>query len=125
MSEKERDCALFLEDMLTAIQKIDSYMAGFTFEEFSGNDMAIDAVIRPFEIIGEAANNVPKRLRSKYPGVEWREAVGFRNVLAHHYFGIDVEAIWDTVKKNLPALKKHILEVLEFERLGRTAPESK
>lgn len=112
MSEEGRDYTLFLEDILDAIQKIEDYTKDFSFEMFRNNNMVVDAVIRNFEVIGEAANHIPKEIEKKYPNVEWKEAVGFRNVLIHDYFGIDVEAVWDTIKNNLPSLKKHIAEAL-------------
>ena len=70
--------------------------------------MVIDAVLRNLEVIGEAAKNIPKNIREKYPEVEWTEAIGFRNVLIHDYFGVDIEAVWDTIKKNIPEFKNHI-----------------
>jgi uncharacterized protein with HEPN domain len=112
MSDEGRDYTLFLEDILDAIQKIEEYTKDLLFETFRNNNMAVDAVIRNFEVIGEAANHIPKEIQEKYPDVEWKEAVGFRNVLIHDYFGIDVEAVWDTIMNNLPSLKKHILEAL-------------
>ncbi len=77
--------------------------------------MAIDAVIRNFEVIGEAGNNIPKSIRDNYPNVEWKETISFRNVLIHDYFGIDVEAVWDTIQRNLLSLKTHINEILKNE----------
>jgi uncharacterized protein with HEPN domain len=115
MSDKKRDAILFLEDLLNAIERIERYTANLTFEEFRDNEMAADAVVRNFEIIGEAAKNVPDRIMRKYPFVEWKEAIGFRNVLIHDYFGIDLEAVWDTIKNNIPSLKTNVLQVLESE----------
>ena len=103
MSEGKRDYVLFLEDILNAIEKIERYRRDLTFESLSKNEMVVDAVLRNFEVIGEAAKNVPERVRRKYPSVEWKEAIGFRNVLIHDYFGIDLEAVWDTVNKNISA----------------------
>ena len=102
MSEKERDYLLFLEDILNAIEKIETYITELSFEKFCANSMAVDAVIRNFEVIGEAAKNVPEKIKKKYPDVEWKEATGFRNVLIHDYFGIDLEAVWDTIRNNIP-----------------------
>jgi len=62
--------------------------------------MVADAVIRNFEVIGEAIKNIPKEIQEKYTSVEWKEAAGFRDVLIHDYFGIDLEAVWDTIKIN-------------------------
>ena len=101
---------------MKAIEKIERYTKGLTFEDLRKNDMAADAILRNFEIIGEAAKNVPERVKRKYPSVEWKEAIGFRNVLIHDYFGIDLEAVWDTVRKNIPSLKNNIMKVLQAEQ---------
>ncbi len=116
MSKEKRDCILFLEDILDALEKIENYTKDLSFSEFADNDMAVDAVIRNFEVVGEATKNVPEEIKEKYPEVEWKEAAGFRDVLIHDYFGIDLEAIWDTIKKNLLSFKKHILKVLKSEQ---------
>jgi uncharacterized protein with HEPN domain len=116
MSKPRRDYLLFLEDIANAIHNIQEYTAGMSYEDFKNNHMAIDAVIRNFEIIGEAANNSPHFMRHKYPDIEWIEAIGFRNVLIHDYFGIDVEAVWDTILNNIPSLQKAVLEAIEHEK---------
>lgn len=115
MSKAGRDYILFLEDIHDAVNKIERYIGNLSLEDFSADSMAIDAVIRNFEVIGEATKNIPKRIRDKYPYVEWKEAVGFRNVLIHDYFGIDTEAVWDTIKNNIPTFKMHIEDVLRSE----------
>ncbi len=115
MSKKGRDYVLFLNDILNAIKKIERYTKDLSFEDFCNNDMAIDAVIRNFEVIGEATRNIPNKVCEKYPDVEWKEAIGFRYVLVHDYFGIDVEAVWGTIKNNLTPFKKHIVRVLRSE----------
>jgi len=106
-----RDYTLFIDDILSAIEKIEKYTQNQTFETFLKNDMATDAVIRNFEIIGEAASHIPKELQIKYPFAEWKEMVGFRNILIHGYFRIEIKTVWDTVKNNIPALKQHIAEI--------------
>ncbi|MHB8482961.1 MAG: HepT-like ribonuclease domain-containing protein [Nitrospiria bacterium] len=118
MSKKRRDHILFLEDILEAIRKIEEYTKGISFKKFCENNMAIDAVIRNFEVIGEATKNIPKKIVEKYPDVEWKEAVGFRNILIHDYFGIDLEAVWETIRNNIPPYKKHVTEVLKSEQQG-------
>lgn len=116
MSKKGRDFILFIEDILEAINKIETYTQGMSFQEFCTNSMAIDAVIRNFEVIGEAAANIPEKITEKYTDCEWKEAIGFRNILIHNYFGIDIEAVWDTLMNNIQPLKRHIKEVLEREK---------
>ena len=116
MSKQRRDYILFIEDIVICIEKIERYTSNVSFEEFCGNDMAIDAVIRNFEIIGEAVKRVPKEIKQKYADVEWKEAAGFRDVLIHNYFGIDIEAVWDTLRNNIPSFKKEIVKVLKSEK---------
>ena len=122
MSPKGRDHLLFLEDILAAIAKIERYTQGLSFETFRENDMAVDAVIRNFEVIGEAVRHIPDNIKERYPDVEWKEAAGFRNILIHDYFGIDVEAVWDTIKNNIPTFKNHVIQPLTSEQ--KVAPES-
>jgi uncharacterized protein with HEPN domain len=116
MSSKQRDYLLFLEDIVTAITKIEDYTANLELESFLCSNMIQDAVVRNFEIIGEAVKHVPQRVRRQYPQVEWNEAAGFRDVLIHDYFGIDVDSIWDTIRNNLPLFKGHVIDVLQQEK---------
>ncbi|MCK4733308.1 MAG: DUF86 domain-containing protein [Methanophagales archaeon] len=102
MSKQRRDYILFIEDILTCIEKIERYTSNVSFEDFCGNEMAVDAVIRNFEIIGEAVKKIPEEIRKNYVDVEWKEAAGFRDLLIHSYFGIDLEAVWDTLRINIP-----------------------
>jgi uncharacterized protein with HEPN domain len=108
MSDKKRDFTLFVEDIISAVEKIERYTKKQSFKDFSENEMAVDAAIRNFEVIGEAAAKIPKEVKDTYPFVEWKEMTGFRNILIHDYFGVDVESLWDTIRKNIPQLKKNI-----------------
>lgn len=112
----KRDFIVFLEDILNSIEKIERYTSGIIFEDFSKNEMMIDATIRNLEIIGEAIRNIPKGIKEKYPEVEWKEAIGFRNILIHNYFGVDLESIWDTINNDIPILKEKIIKVLNAEK---------
>ena len=78
--------------------------------------MAVDAVIRNFEIIGEAVKRIPEEIKKEYADVEWKEAAGFRDVLIHDYFGIDLEAVRDTVRNNIPSFKKQVVKVSKSEK---------
>lgn len=118
MSGKGRDYILFVEDILTAVEKIETYTGSMTYDEFATTSVIIDAVIRNFEVIGEATKNIPKRIKNRFPEIPWKEAAGFRDVLIHHYFGIDVEAVWDTVQTNIPDFKEQMERVLRAETTG-------
>ncbi|MCD5406678.1 MAG: DUF86 domain-containing protein [Desulfotomaculum sp.] len=117
MSKDKRGHLHFLEDILNSIEKIEKYTKNSSFEEFAKNDMAVDAVIRNFEIIGEAVKRIPEEMKQKYTSVAWREAAGFRDVLIHNYFGIDLETVWDTLKHNIPDFKEQIREALKQEEM--------
>lgn len=116
MSKPERDYTIFIDDILNCIGKIEKYTRDLSFQAFSKNEMAVDAVIRNLEIIGEAVKKMPEEIKNKYPAIEWKEAAGFRDVLIHDYFGIDLESVWDTLYNNIPEFQKQIAEVLKSER---------
>jgi hypothetical protein len=111
MSDTKRDYVLFLEDIVTAVSKVEKYVKGMSQAEFVKDEKTLDAVVRNFEIIGEAVKSVPESVKKKYPEVEWKEASGFRDVLIHDYFGISIEAVWDTIRNDIPNFKKHISNV--------------
>lgn len=110
MKKEERDSILYLEDMIQAIANIQDYTQGLSFDEFKNSNMVKDAVIRNFEIIGEAANNLPDSITSRYPNVPWDDMYGLRNRVSHEYFGVDYGIIWRIAKEYLPdnldAIKK-------------------
>lgn len=99
-----RDLKLLLEDMLESANKIRKYTAGVTYQEFVNDDKTIDAVIRNFEIIGEAANRVDPDFRTKNSSIEWRRIRGFRNRIVHDYFGIDYRIVWSIVEDDIDEL---------------------
>ncbi len=74
----------YLQDMLDNAKRAGQFTAGMSFENFSNDDKTVYAVIRAVEIIGEAARNVPENIRSKYPGIPWRDVAGMRDKLIHH-----------------------------------------
>ncbi len=109
----KRETLLLLEDIQEAVQKISAYTSGMGFDDFIKDDKTIDAVVRNFEIIGEAANRVPEEFKIAHPEIEWRRMTGFRNRIVHEYFGIDYEMVWKIKEENLPLLNEFILQALE------------
>src|SRR3990172_10517576 len=112
-----REYNLYLEDILTSINKIKNYAGDSSYEALLADEMRLDAIVRNFEIIGEAASNIPAEIRDKYPAVEWRKISDFRNVLAHEYFGINYKIMWDIIKNKLPKLRQDIKTIIESESI--------
>ncbi len=110
---KARSHALFLEDMLDAMAKIEDFINGMDYSSFANDDKTLSAVIRKFEIIGEAAKNIPASVKEKHPEIPWKSMSGLRDVIIHDYFGIDAEIIWNIASRNLPELRPMIKKILE------------
>ncbi|MBU0519389.1 DUF86 domain-containing protein [bacterium] len=108
-----RDPEIFIEDILEAINKIDSYIKGLKFDAFKENELVIDAVVRNIEIIGEASKHIPQEIKKEHSEVPWNKMVGLRNIIIHEYFGIDLEIIWHIITVNLPETKPYITELLK------------
>jgi uncharacterized protein with HEPN domain len=109
----ERNWRMRVEDILVCIDKIKTYTLNMTFEQFSSDDKTVDAVIRNFEIIGEAASHIPLEIQDQYPHLAWLEMRGMRNIIAHEYFGVSLSIIWHTAEYDLPKLEKELRTLLE------------
>ena len=103
-----KDDIVYIEHILESISKIQEYSHGFTKEQFAKNDMAVDAVIRNIEIIGEASKKVSGNLKQVYFEIPWKEMAGMRDKLIHDYMGVDTEVIWQTIIEDLPPLKEQL-----------------
>lgn len=109
----KREIQLLLEDILEASQKIILYTSGMSFDDFIADDKTIDAVVRNFEIIGEAANRIPDDFKSDHPEIEWRRMTGLRNRIIHEYFGVDYTTVWKIKEENVPELADFIQRIID------------
>jgi uncharacterized protein with HEPN domain len=108
-----RDISLYLQDIVQAMLAIEQFVEGMSFNEFKTDDKTSSAVIRKFEIIGEAAKQIPEEIRNKYPLIPWKEMAGMRDRLSHFYFGIKYDLVWHTIKDVIPQVKPAIQEILK------------
>ncbi len=107
----ERDWKLFLRDIITYIERIETYVGGLGRKDFFADQKTMDAVMRNLEIIGEAAKKLPENIKEKYPNVAWRKLAGLRDILIHHYFGIDEDIIWDVLASKIPEVKAELKKI--------------
>jgi len=111
----ERNLKLFLKDILASVQKIQKYIRGKSYKEFTNDSLLVDGVVRNLEVIGEAVKNMPLAFREKHLGIEWKKMAGLRDMLIHEYFGVDYEILWDIVKNKIPRLNRQLRTILKEE----------
>ena len=99
-----RDWRLFLGDILQSCAKVRRYTAGMRQPQFLADERTYDAVVRNIELIGEAAKRLPPDVCQAMPQIEWRKIAGMRDWLAHGYFGIDPDILWDVIQNKVPEL---------------------
>ena len=108
----DRDIQLYLADILDSCNAVTEYVAGITFEDFCNDRRTYSAVIREFEIIGEAVGKLPEELKQRRSDVEWQDIKDFRNLLIHEYFGVDLEIVWKVIQDDLPDLMDAVREFI-------------
>jgi len=108
-----RDESLYLGDIQESCEKILRFTKGMTYKEFIHDELHFDAVLRNLEVIGEAVKNISEETRITYPNVKWRKIAGFRDIVAHEYFGVNEETVWDIVKNQVPDLLEIVKTMLE------------
>ena len=109
----KRDDTVYLRHILDAIRLIEEYTKGMSENEFLANSMAHDAVVRQIEIIGEAARNISDEFRETHSKLPWGKMTGICNKIIHEYFNINYAIVWDTVKDDLPSLRKSVEKLIK------------
>ena len=107
----KREVNLFIKDISENINDIKSFSKGLTKREFANDKLRQNAIIRSLEIIGEAVKNIPDSFRKKHSNIPWKKIAGLRDVLTHAYFGVNIDRIWNLIKKDLLGLEKEIKKI--------------
>ena len=108
----KRPVDLLLDDICEAIDRIEQYISGMSFDMFSKDRKSVDAVVRNLEIIGEASNRLPTDFKDNHSQIQWHKVVGLRHRIVHEYFGIDLQIVWQILQKDLPSLREAISQIL-------------
>jgi uncharacterized protein with HEPN domain len=104
---------LRVRHVLDAIKEIESYLLNVSLDEFLSNSEKRFATIKQIEIIGEACARISSPIKDKYPEIEWKNIVGFRNISIHEYFGVNFQIVWQIAKNDLPTLKQQFAVILD------------
>ncbi len=99
-----RDSRLYLGDMIHCCEKVATFVGSATRDEFLANVLVYDAVLRNLEVLGEAAKHLPADVKTRMPDVAWREIAGMRDWIAHGYFTIRADVVWNVIEVELPLL---------------------
>src|SRR3989344_2886928 len=110
----KREEIFFIRDILSSIEYIQKCSKGLTKEKFMKDKLKQSAIIRHFEIIGEAVKNISIQTREKYPEIEWKKIAGSRDIFIHGYFMVDYEAVWEIIQNKLSILKIDVQKVKDY-----------
>ena len=110
---------IFLNHILVEINYLSQKSKTLEYDKFIHDETLTRSFVRSLEVIGEATKNLPDDFKVKYPFIQWKQISGLRDVLIHHYFGIDFKSVWDIVKNKIPIIKQQIEQILsEIKETG-------
>ncbi len=111
--KKNKDASIFLKHILESIALIEKYTKNINYDDFLEDMRSQDAVMKRLEVIGEAVKNLPTELREENPDIPWKKITATRDILIHHYFGVEMEVVWEIVRKDIIELKFMIESLLK------------
>ncbi len=109
----KRDVVLYLKDILSAINNIETFLKGVNKNNFIKNIEKQSAIVKQLEIIGEAVKNIPKDLREKHLDIPWKDIAGFKDISTHTYFRLNLNMVWRIIEEDIPDLKEKIEKIKE------------
>lgn len=108
----KKDVLVYVEDILDAMEKAETFIRGVTYEQFETDFRTNFAVVRAIEIIGEATKRLPTAFRDQHPDIPWKDMAGMRDVVIHGYDNVNLQIVWDVVKRDIPQIKPQIRQIL-------------
>lgn len=108
----DKDDLIFLEHILDSINAVENFSEDISKEDLISNRLIRSAIVRELEVIGEAAKSLSINFKKTYNKIPWKEIIGTRDKMIHHYFGINIDMVWDIIKKDSPELKKEIKRII-------------
>ena len=118
-----RDYTLFVKDILDAIKAVEKFIGNSSYKAFIKDEKTRSAVVWKIQVIGEATKNIPKTTRDDYNALPWKYMAKIRDKIAHFYFGIDYEIVWQVAKEKLPEIKPAIEKILTDLKAREKAPK--
>ncbi len=113
----QKDNFAYISHIYDAIRKITAYTQAHDYDYFLRNEWDQSAIIRCFEIIGEASTKIEPEFKGHHPEIEWRDIADFRNFLIHDYVDVDIKIVWETMTINIPPLQKKIETILLHKKI--------
>ena len=111
----KKEPLIFIKHILQNIEDIETFSKGLSKDNLEKDILRQKAIIRSLEIIGEAVRNLPDSFKKKHPETPWKDIIGTRDKMIHHYFGVDLDIVWEIIKEEIPKLKKQIKKIKENE----------
>jgi len=114
-----RDWLLYLDDLIDSAEKLHRFVKGRAFERFASDEMLFDAVLFNLEVIGEAVKKLPEEAKATIPEADWSGPARMRDLIAHHYFAVDPQIVWEAATQHVPRVLSHAKQLRErFDRGG-------
>ncbi len=110
---KGLEIADYLNDIFSAIDEVEEFTKGMSYDAFAADRKTINAVIRSLEVLGEATKHIPAAVRKQHPDIPWKNMAAMRDVLIHNYMGVDLKTVWKVAKERLPELKPLLEKLLQ------------
>ena len=113
MRNGERELLDYLQDILYAIDRAESFVADMDYAAFEADEKTNFAAVRALEILCKASKKIPPDIRREYPDIPWKEMAGIRDKLSHDHLGVNLRRVFETIRRDLPPLRESIRRIVD------------